>query len=85
MITAHLHCKFPIAAKLWDVVDDENIDDDHDDDDGVYAVGDGGDHLAPSLHPCRAVGQPRSRLLALLGRISLWVFTRPILPDGPSL
>ena len=81
MITVHLLCKFPIAAKLWDVVDNENIDDDDDDDgddddddddddnennDGDYAVDDGGDHLAPSFHPSRAVRQPRSRLLALL-------------------
>ena len=76
MITVHLHCKFPIAARLWDVVDDADDDDyavddddngnDDENNDGDYAVVDGGDHLAPSFHPSRAVRQPRSRLLALL-------------------
>ena len=56
--------------------DYQNIDDDDDDDDdngnddennvGDYAADDGGDHLAPSFHPSKAVRQPRSRRLALL-------------------
>ena len=69
IFSVHPHFQFLISAGLWDVVVvvvEDVEDDDNENNDGDYAVDDGGDHLAPSFHPRKAVTQPRSRLLALL-------------------